>query len=203
MRYGMGLTLFWLDRWTGEGPLHLRFPHLFVVCDEPSLSVASAIRGEVRLRRSLDQADREQWATLQTIIAEITTSDGQGEISWALEPSVRFSVKSMYAKLSQGATVAYHKDMWAAKLPHKIKIFSWQLAIDRLPSSLNIANRYGPANNRCVLCGQPEDASHIHFLCSIAKFAWSAIRQLLGVQLVPGLLRASLCYYVGVFGPSS
>ena len=90
--------------------------------------------------------------------------------------------------------------MWAAKLPLKIKIFSWHLAIDRLPSSLNIANRYEPANNRCALCGQPKDASHIHFLCSIAKFAWSAIRQLLGCNWCPASFAQAFAIMSGFSG---
>ena len=87
----------------------------------------------------------------------------------------------MYAFLSQGATPPPPpnlRDMWEAKLPLKIKVFSWQLALDRLPSA--IASRFGPSDGKCALCGEMESADHIFFECSLAKFAWSAMRQALG-----------------------
>jgi hypothetical protein len=91
----------------------------------------------------------------------------------------------MYAQLSQGTTIAHHKDMWKSKVPLKIKIFSWQLALDKLPSGQQIVTRHGPSNGLCALCGAPEDASHIFFACSLAKFAWSVLRQLLGCNWCP------------------
>jgi hypothetical protein len=72
------------------------------------------------------------------------------------------------------------KDMWKGKVPLKIKIFSWLLALDKLPSGQQILTRHGPSNGICTLCGAPEDASHIFFSSSLATFAWSVTRQLLG-----------------------
>jgi hypothetical protein len=86
----------------------------------------------------------------------------------------------MHAKISQGVTIAHFKDLWAARVPLKIKIFLWQMGLDRLPSSLNVAAKRGPGNGRCVLCNVEEVAAHIFFSCSPAKFAWSVLRQLLG-----------------------
>jgi hypothetical protein len=91
----------------------------------------------------------------------------------------------MYLKLSQGASIAHFRDVWAARIPLKIKIFSWQLALDKLPTAINIAARRGPGNGCCKLCGSPEDASHIFFTCSTAVFAWSVTRQLLGCSWCP------------------
>jgi hypothetical protein len=91
----------------------------------------------------------------------------------------------MYLKLAQGASIAHFRDVWAARLPLKIKIFSWQLVLDKLPSCINIATRQGPGNGCCKLCGRPEDAAHIFFLCSPAIFAWSVARQLLGCSWCP------------------
>jgi hypothetical protein len=102
---------------------------------------------------------------------------------WDLEPSGVFSVNPIYAKLSQGASVAHFKDMWAAKLPLKNKIFTWQLVINRLPTRSLIAARYGPGKGRCAFCGALEDVNHIFFECSLAKFICSVMRQLLGCKL--------------------
>jgi hypothetical protein len=91
----------------------------------------------------------------------------------------------MYEKLSHGATVAHATDVWKAAVPLKIKIFAWQLALDKLPSNRQIATRQGPSDGSCALCGAPEDAAHIFFTCSLALFAWSVLRQLLGCAWRP------------------
>jgi hypothetical protein len=69
----------------------------------------------------------------------------------------------MYAKLSQGAAMAHFKEVWAAKLPLKVKIFTWQLVLNRLPTRALLAAKHGPGSGRCALCGAPEDVNHIFF----------------------------------------
>ena len=86
----------------------------------------------------------------------------------------------MYHKLAQGATVAH-----SSELPLKIKIFLWQLILDRLPASKQVAAKHGPSDGRCVLCGEVEDATHIFFSCFLAKVGWSVLRQLLGCSWAP------------------
>jgi hypothetical protein len=66
-------------------------------------------------------------------VQDVELVPGRDKVSWHLEQSGKFSVKSMYASLSLGATVAHFKDMWETNLPLKIKIFSWQLALDKFP----------------------------------------------------------------------
>jgi hypothetical protein len=95
----------------------------------------------------------------------------------------------MYAKLSQGATVAHFSDIWKAALPLKIKIFAWKMALDKLHFTLQIAVRHGPSNGACALCGTPVDAAHFFFTCSLAVFAWSVLRQCLGAIDDPRTLR--------------
>jgi hypothetical protein len=130
---------------------------------------STALQGEglaIRFRRYLDQESISQWRELCALVDEVELEQGKDQISWHLENSGKFSTKSLYFKLSQGISVAQFKDMWESKVPLKIKIFSWQLALDRLPSSLQIATRHGPATGDCALCGAPEDAIHIFFTCS-------------------------------------
>jgi hypothetical protein len=91
----------------------------------------------------------------------------------------------MYNKLSESASVAFARDIWEAKIPLKIRIFTWQLVLDRLPSSLLISSRHGPATGRCALCNSPENADHIFFSCSLARFMWSVVSQLLECRWSP------------------
>ncbi|XP_051229193.1 uncharacterized protein [Lolium perenne] len=175
-------TSFWLDWWLDSRPLNELFPLLFAICDDESVSVANALQGEglaIRFRRSLDQEGTIQWRNLCALVEGVVLSPGLDQIRWHLDSSGSFSVKSLYFKLSQGTSVAHFKDMWESKVPLKIKIFSWQLPLDKLPSNLQIATRHGPSTGGCALCGAPEDASHIFFTCSLAQFAWAVLRQLL------------------------
>jgi hypothetical protein len=73
----------------------------------------------------------------------------------------------------------------AAKLPLKIKIFTKQLVLNHLPTNSLIAAWHGPRLGRCALCGALEDVNHIFFTCSLAKFMWSVVRQLLGCNWSP------------------
>jgi hypothetical protein len=84
------------------------------------------------------------------------------------------------SKLSHGTTVAHLKDMWEVKVSLKIKIFSWHLTLDKLPSSQQIAIRHGPSNGLCSLCGVIEDVNHIFFSFSFTQFVWYVLHQLLG-----------------------
>jgi hypothetical protein len=175
-------TCFWSDWWTRDHPLKGVFPNLFNISDNPTQYVASVFReGELnlRFRRSLNQDEMMQWTHLVTLLENFTYENGKHKVSWHLNTSGTFSVQFLYAKLSQGAFVAYHKDVWEARVPLKIKIFAWQLILERLPSSQQIATRHGPATGSCVLCSATEDAGHIFFFCTIAKFAWSTLRQIL------------------------
>jgi hypothetical protein len=181
-------TNFWKDWWIGRGPIMDSFPTLFAICDNQDISVAEALQHhslQVRFRRSLDPDGARQWGELQALLTSVHLGTGQDKVSWHLDQHGSFTVKSMYAQLSKGATVAHSKDMWEARLPLKIKIFSWQLAIDKLPSGQQILTRHGPSNGLCALCGAPEDASHIFFACSLATFSWSVLRQLLGCNWCP------------------
>jgi hypothetical protein len=76
-----------------------------------------------------------QWTQLCNHLAGFSTSDDLDRVSWHLNATDLYSIQSVYEKLSQGASVAYHKDVWDAKVPLKTKFFAWLLILDRLPSS--------------------------------------------------------------------
>jgi hypothetical protein len=103
-------------------------------------------------------------------------SEGHDGIPWVLEPSWKFSVKSLYRKLCQG-TLEHFSDIWKVVVPMKVRIFLWQLVRKHLPSNDNINCRRGPLSGRCAFCADAEDTAHIFFLCSLARFMRSAVRE--------------------------
>jgi hypothetical protein len=69
----------------------------------------------------------------------------------------------MYKRRLQGDSWPCAKTIWKARLPLKIKIFTWQMAIGRLPIFEQIKHRHGPTDGMRVLCGQIESVDHIFF----------------------------------------
>lgn len=116
--------------------------------------------------------------------------------------SGKFTVNSVYRELSRGHVPMAATGLWKAKIPLKIKVFLWQLCQDRLPTSINIAKRNGPAFGPCALCGNPKDADHAFFRCSLARFAWSAVREAAGVDWDPRSCFDLVSYLSLVQGPS-
>jgi hypothetical protein len=98
-------TLFWLDWWTGRGPLCDLFPGLFACCDNQFATVAG-VRSEtgwcIRFRRSFTLPERVEWENLCRIFALNPVGTGEDKVSWALEESGCFSTNSLYLRLSHG-----------------------------------------------------------------------------------------------------
>ena len=51
------------------------------------------------------------------------------------------------------------------------------LPLGHISNTDNVAKRNGPSDGTCVVCESLEDANHAMFQCALARFAWSAVRQ--------------------------
>jgi hypothetical protein len=82
-------TYFWLDWWTGSGPLCDRFPRLFSWRDNP-FSMVSRVRHlegwRIRIRRTFGLPEAVEWENLCRVFDLCTFSVEEDEVSWALEP---------------------------------------------------------------------------------------------------------------------
>jgi hypothetical protein len=175
-------TRFWHDWWLGPRPFQDRFPALFAITADPEASVAQAAATgfwDIPLRRELGRLEHRELMDIRRELQTVGLRAGQDAIRWALEPSGEFSVRSLYLRLCQGTPRKHYGVLWRIAVPLKIRIFLWQLVRKRLPSNDNIRRRRGPSSGRCALCGEMEDTNHIFFTCVLAKFLWSAVRELL------------------------
>jgi hypothetical protein len=162
-----------------------RYLRLFQVASEPGCLVSQAYqqgRWDISFRRTFGPAEQASWLALQVELQAFAPSEDQDSVSWHLEPSGQFSIGSLYKKLIHGASVAHAKDVWKIACPLKVCILIRQMARDRLPSNAQIKRRHGQSDGNCAICHQLEDASHIFFNCPLAQFAWSSIRELVGVD---------------------
>jgi hypothetical protein len=127
---------------------------------------------------------------MEAWIANVSLKPGLDQIRWHLDPSGIYLVNSMYRKLSQGVIIAHDKDIWKAKVPLKIKIFAWQLVLDKLPSSMQIATCNGPSDGMCALCGAQKMLRVFYFLALLRPLSGvcCALAPIAGVQLAPSKL---------------
>ena len=161
---------------------------MYELAVDPSITVAVALVASppvIYFKRELNGLEQPKLVALPHLITPITLSGDPDTVSWALTSSGKFSVNSLYRRLCRGTAQQAIAGLWKARLPLKIKLFMWQLFRDKLPTSLNVAKRNGPATGTCALCGEPEDASHVFFRCAMARFSWRAIRTAAGVQWDP------------------
>jgi hypothetical protein len=98
-------TRFWVDWWCGRSPLRVRFPSLFSTVVEPGAYVAM-YHGENAWRipfcRALGLSERVELIDLLRLVDGMTLSGTPNVMSWPLEPSCKFSVRSLYHKLCKG-----------------------------------------------------------------------------------------------------
>ena len=122
-------TLFWLDRWLGDSPLAARFPALFSIAVDPRISVEAALidLGRLAFRRPFGPAEVAVWDDLLQDIAllPMDVAHAPDAISWHLDPSGRFSTKSLYAAIAPSSAPEPFGLIWDIRLPLKIRIFLW------------------------------------------------------------------------------
>ena len=105
--------------------------------------------------------------------------------SWTLRPDGRYSMKSAYSSLLNGLSVSSIPQgevlkavsrVWKSWAPSKVIVFSWQLFLDRIPSSSNLFRRGVPllvGGVGCVFCHVPlESATHLFLSCSSFFPVW-------------------------------
>ena len=178
--------MFWFDRWLGDSPLAARFPELFAIAADPRVSVETALidLGRLAFRRPFGPLEVAAWDSLLQDIAlmPMDVAEDQDVLSWRLEPSGRFSTKSLYGAIAPSTAPEPFSLIWDIRLPLKIRIFLWQWIRGRLPSGVEVLKRNGPGDGMCPICGTIEDANHIFFLCHSAQFLWACFREMVGGQ---------------------
>ena len=142
--------MFLFDHWLGDSPLAARFLELFTIAVDPPVSVETGLidLGRLAFRRSFDPHEVAAWDSLLQDIAllPVDVEDDPDSISWRLEPSGRFSTKSLYAAIAPSTAPEPFSLIWGIRLPLKIRIFLWQWIRGRLHSGVEVLKRNGPGD---------------------------------------------------------
>jgi hypothetical protein len=68
------------------------------------------------------------------------------------------------------------QNIWKTNVPNKVRIFSWRLASDDLPTRENKRRRTLEIQNTCVVCGNAEEDS-VHVECTKERAFREKIRE--------------------------
>ena len=106
--------------------------------------------GVVAFHRTFGPLERDQWEEMLQCVALHSPSMEEDSISWSLEPSGIFSIKSLYHALLATPGPTKMILLWEIKLPLKIHIFLWQWVraiyprVRKLESGIALGMGYAP-----------------------------------------------------------
>ncbi|XP_024632905.1 uncharacterized protein [Medicago truncatula] len=175
-------TLFWSHRWIGGSPLSVRFPRLFDLSENKTITVATLFSMGLEQGGEGWSWRRRLWAWEEALLEEcmallfdISLVPNVSDIwEWLSDTAVGYSVRGAYDLLSDGDVS--HMDIpfelvWYNQVPLKVSVFAWRLIRDRLPTKANLAIRgVIPADDIFCVSGCGDGRSFIFIMFYICIF---------------------------------
>ncbi|KAJ1687829.1 hypothetical protein LUZ63_019219 [Rhynchospora breviuscula] len=121
------------------------------------------------------------------------------DYTWKLNANGSFSVSSMYRLQKY-----YPKEdsalaaLWSMKIQPRMKIFCWQMAIDKLATIDNLKRRGWQLPNRCILCKNKEETTQ-HIFGDCIFFQQSMTKACLPKTVLTGIQLVGLVSYLTNF----
>jgi hypothetical protein len=78
-----------------------------------------------------------------------------------------------------------YKAIWKAKIPEKVRTFTWLVMQKSILTKENMIKRNWGGDPGCYFCGEPESVDHLLFSCSVAKVVWGIISMCFGQHDMP------------------
>ncbi|KAK9073323.1 hypothetical protein SSX86_007647 [Deinandra increscens subsp. villosa] len=179
---------FWIDNWTGFGPLKDRYPLLFLLESNKTCTVEQRMSPSPLSRFNWDWIGPALPSFVGPLLHECEHfllafecnsgsefwgwDDGNGTRKDFAVKTVRMDVESII--LGSSATVL----PWSNWLPIKVNAFVWRAALDRIASKTNLSLRGITLDISCESCsGFPESVDHLLFRCPRVKTIWTLVLQ--------------------------
>ena len=180
-------TDFWHDAWCGGKPFSELYPILWFFCQQQKCTVKEIHdRGwNLTIHGWLDPELQRQLSRLRSMLTSVALSSGRDTPRWKFTKSGKFSVKSLYEKLSSVGPYRSFKQLWKAKIPLKIKIWLWLIWHNAIATKDNMKKRKWVGDVSCRFCPANETISHLFFDCPAAVYMWSVIGASLGAHTRP------------------
>jgi hypothetical protein len=173
-------TAFWLDHWLPEGPLYLSRPALFSHTTRPNVSVQKVFQTnfELHLRPRLTNVASSELASLLSCLQVISLDEAHDQRLMKLTRKC-YATKDAYAALVQSSDPpdVHGLEIWASRVPHKVKIFSWLYFKDRLSTRVNLHSKHVLDSPTCERCSRhSEDRRHVFFDCDLSASVWRQLQ---------------------------
>ena len=147
--------LFWHDKWTGDVPLKILYPLLFLCSANKEAYVSEVLSPSVgdnnrvwSLSFFRDFNDWElvaSYSLLHFIQTRIPRGDGGDRLRWGLNGSGKLDIQSFYHKIRNAAPSTFPwKGIWKVKVPKRVAFFMWTTAHDQILTLDNL-----------MFCGRP------------------------------------------------
>ncbi|KAJ0868411.1 putative reverse transcriptase zinc-binding domain-containing protein [Helianthus annuus] len=185
---------FWIDNWSGDVPLMLKWPRLFALESTKRCLVFDRLPAEGTddnlrwswSRSSFAQEELADMSEVSSFLAGIVTSDAKDSWRWTLEESGIFSTSYKKAALPQ-VSVDPESRMWRGGwIPAKCKIFIWRAFMDRIPTRQALARRNVAVDSEsCAFCRVfSESMDHLFSGCETACAVWSWLSEWAKINLI-------------------
>ncbi|XP_009335445.1 uncharacterized protein LOC103928158 [Pyrus x bretschneideri] len=143
---------FWEDGWLEGGPLKEQYPRLFLLSRMHNQNISSFVDLSINslswnfdFRRNLNQVETEEAARLLQKVENVRLSQSRADDRrWKLELSGLFACKSYRSSLSNNGIVQHFppsSQIWKSKVPPKVKVLVWLVAIGKLNTCDQIQRR--------------------------------------------------------------
>ncbi|GKA89823.1 RNA-directed DNA polymerase, eukaryota [Tanacetum coccineum] len=165
---------FWLDIWKGDIILRDKFPRIFALEMDKTITVAAKMASLVdsSFRRPVRGGiEHVQFNELRSYIDSVTLSNSHDRWICNMSGDGIFRVKDIRNSIDDLMLPSWlEPTKWVKYVPIKINIFGWRARRDCLPTRANLIRRgvYMEFSN-CSICGlYVEDTHHVLFQCDLA-----------------------------------
>ncbi|GKD11921.1 RNA-directed DNA polymerase, eukaryota, partial [Tanacetum coccineum] len=166
---------FWLDIWKGDITLRDKFPRIFALEMDKTITVAAKMASLVdsSFRRPVRGGiEHVQFNELRSYIDSVTLSNSHDRWICNMSGDGIFRVKDIRNSIDDLMLPSWlEPTKWVKYVPIKINIFGWRARRDCLPTRANLIRRgvYMEFSN-CPICGlYVEDTHHVLFQCDLAQ----------------------------------
>ncbi|KAA3466275.1 Ribonuclease H-like superfamily protein [Gossypium australe] len=138
-------------------------------------------------RREVLEATFSEFIVEKILRIPLATEANDDVVAWCGEHSGEFSVRSAYKLLQshevdptayvlQNAYKNFYKKLWSLNLPSKIKITTWKISWNYLPTRVNMHHRRLSTILLCPRCGAgAEDINHLFRECPVSLEIWKQL----------------------------
>jgi len=191
IRCGQGhFVKFWKDCWIGDIPLANAFANLFDMASDKDSSVNSQIQNTHFEIRSPWQDSKCSWRYykyFRRTLFKIPRTNCNGR--QALQRCSWWDLNIFYFNPLKPPDKAA-KILWKAATPLKVKITTWLVVRDRLPTCTYLHRRQIRPFSHCTFCGShPESVTHIFLSCTFARRIWEPVLAGLNLPSWPSSMR--------------